>query len=156
MFESGDATFNTGPPTLTSLEPALFLLNSTFGGKLSTSGQNHLLNPQSLSRSFVGGAKKAPISCGQSRKVAKDLLMACQGGQPLSLVPGITDQDRVIADDSLLNFVQTNQSAKFIGPIDLALADQSTVLFKKAEDLMGEMDIALKNPGFSLLHDLAD
>jgi hypothetical protein len=71
---------------------------------------------------LVGAIPKAPVSSSQSGCSTKELHMCFQRRHPLLLIAEVAQGHSIVADQSLFDFVDTDQAPKFIGLMSFALA----------------------------------
>ena len=62
--------------------------------------------------------------------------MGLERRYPLWLIAEVARGNKIIANQSLFDFVDPNQAPKFVGFVSLALSNNHTVGFKEAQDLI--------------------
>src|SRR5215469_13571778 len=127
VFQSADGGFDTGAPVQGALEPALLLVFGAFTRQASARRQGHVLDPEFLRLALVVGGKETTVAGGHIRYPPKTLLMVFKRWGKRVGIGGVALEHLVSADDAILRFVQSHQSAKLVRLMGFAFANDLAV-----------------------------
>src|SRR5579863_2236752 len=154
-FEETDATLTSGAPFLGVAEPAFLLESLSFSTPFGRAvGDGDSLDALSLGGASIALREEGGISGEQMRHATQELPMYLKGGKQQIAVPGALWVDFVVRDDLRFGLLDLDHFAELGGLGGLSLADHLRVRLEEADELAGDVCVALEDALTRLMHHL--
>lgn len=154
VLQSRDASFATGTPGATALEPPLTLVRDSISSAVPRPGKDWMSDTHLDEATLAAAGEEAPVGRDRRGGAPEDLLMKLDGGDQQGRVSSsFVDGD--VTDDAALGLLDLHQHSEFRRAIELSLADDLRPRLEDADDLARRARLRTRHTGAGLSDHLA-